>query len=368
MKFLLVPDSFKGSVSSEEFCIIAEKAIKKILPDAQVLSYPISDGGENSVECLVRILNGRFMPCKVTDSNFFIKTVRFGVTNDIAIISVASCAGLADAMIKNPRFTTTYGVGEQIKMAKTLGKKHVYLCLGGSSTNDAGAGMLCALGAKFYDENGIAFVPTGESLGKVRTMDLSEMYKNIDGMDFTALCDVTNPLLGEKGCSRIYARQKGANDADIELLEENMTKYAQLTSKILGTEHDFSGSGSAGGMGYAVKAFLKGDIQSGIGFFLDSINFSVRAKDCDYIFTGEGRFDNTSIMGKVIAGIMERTKGLLAKLVVFCGKNALGHTPPPIYKVIQVSDDSLSLEENIKNTPARLAEYVEEFVEGEATI
>lgn len=364
MRFLLVPDSFKGSISSDEFCKIAENAIKKQMPDAEVLSYPISDGGENSVECLVTILGGRLIPCNATDSNFFVKTVHFGVTYDIAIISVASCAGLADALIKNPLYTTTYGVGEQIKMAKTLGKKHIYLCLGGSSTNDGGAGMLSALGAKFLDSEGNVFIPTGANLGKINSMELSELKENIEGMKFTALCDVTNPLLGEKGCSRIYAKQKGATDKEIELLEENMIKYAEIT-KILGVDSDFPGSGSAGGMGYAVKAFLGGDIHSGISFFLDSMNFSTIAKDCDYIFTGEGRFDQTSIMGKAIAGIMSRSENLKAHLVVFCGKNALNFIPPPIYKVIQISDDNLSLAENLATTPQRLEDSVIKFLKEE---
>jgi glycerate kinase len=319
MRFLLVPDSFKGSISAKEFCDIAEKSIKNLFHDAEILSYPISDGGENSVEYLTQLLNGRLIPCKATDSNFFVKTVTFGVTDDIAIISVASSAGLADAMIKNPLYTTTFGVGEQIKMAKTLGKKHIYLCLGGSSTNDAGAGMLSALGAKFFDQAGSLFIPTGATLGNVHSYNLDELNNNIQGMKFTALCDVTNPLLGEKGCSYTYAKQKGASDKEIELLEENMKKFAKVT-ECIGVDSDFPGSGSAGGMGYAVKAFLSGKIHSGIDFFLDSMDFYAKAKDSDYIFTGEGRFDKTSIMGKAISGIMSRCKDLNAKLIVFAAK------------------------------------------------
>ncbi|HKL73380.1 MAG TPA: glycerate kinase, partial [Clostridia bacterium] len=263
-------------------------------------------------------------------------------------------------------YTTTYGIGEQIKMAKTLGKKHIYLGLGGSSTNDGGAGMLVALGAKFYDESGASFTPTGATLGKIKTMDITELQNNISGMQFTALCDVTNPLLGENGCSRVFAKQKGATDKDIETLEENMKKYAEITS-CLGVDSNFSGSGSAGGMGYAVKAFLCGDIQSGIDFFLDSIDYTNVARDCDYIFTGEGKFDHTSIMGKVIAGIMRRSKDLNAKLVVFCGKNTLDYVPSPIYKVIQISDDNLCLVENIKTAKQRLAKSVSTFLSEEKT-
>lgn len=361
MKFLLVPDSFKGSISAKEFCDIAESSIKSKFPCSDVLSYPISDGGENSVEYLTLLLGGKLIPCKATDSNFFIKTVNFGVTKDSAIISIASCAGLADAMIKNPLYTTTYGVGEQIKMAKTLGKKHIYLCLGGSSTNDAGAGMLASLGAKFFDSDGKTFIPTGATLGKVNSFNLDELKSNTQSMTFTALCDVTNPLLGDKGCSYIYAKQKGASEKDIEILEENMQKYAEVTS-ILGVDSGFSGSGSAGGIGYAVKAFLQGEIKSGIDFFLDSMDFSTLAKDSDYIFTGEGKFDNTSIMGKAIAGIMSRCKHLTSKLVVFCGKNTLDFIPDPIYKVIQISDDNLSLSENLSTVSQRLEDKVHQFL------
>ncbi|NLL56652.1 MAG: glycerate kinase [Clostridiales bacterium] len=355
MKFLLVPDSFKGSISAKEFCDIVTEPIKECYKNAEILAYPISDGGENSVEYLSGLLKGRLMPCKATDSNFILKNVTFGVTDDIAIISVASSAGLADAMIKNPLYTTTYGVGEQIKMAKTLGKMHIYLCLGGSSTNDAGAGMLSALGVKFYDQDGNSFIPTGATLGKVKTFDLEEFNKNIKGMRFTALCDVTNPLLGKNGSSYVYARQKGASDKDIEILEENMQKYAAITST-LGVDSNFSGSGSAGGMGYAIKAFLRGEIKSGIDFFLDSMDFLAKAKNANYIFTGEGRLDDTSIMGKAIGGIMERSKELKAKLVVFCGQNALTTIPNAIYKVIQISDDNIPLAQNLATALTRLKE------------
>jgi glycerate kinase len=186
-------------------------------------------------------------------------------------------------------------------------------------------------------------------------------------MKFTALCDVTNPLVGNQGCSYIYAKQKGASDKDIEILEENMQKFAKLTS-ISGVDSAFSGSGSAGGIGYAVKAFLSGEIKSGIDFFLDSMDFTTQAKDSDYIFTGEGRFDNTSIMGKAIAGIMSRSKALNSKLVVFCGKNALDFVPPPIYKVIQISDDNLSLEENLSTAKDRLKCEVMKFLSEEDII
>lgn len=364
MKFLLVPDSFKGSLSSEEFCDIAEKTIKKHIPDAQVLSYPISDGGENSVECLINLLGGKLLSCKVTDSNFFKKTVKYGVTDNSAIIAVASSAGLAETLIKNPLYTTTYGVGEQIKLAKTLGKKHIYLCLGGSSTNDGGAGMVCALGARFYDKEDNEFIPTGINLGKIARIELSQFYKNIEGLEFTALCDVKNPLLGENGCSRIYARQKGASDDDIEFLEENMAKFASVTSHLC-SDSSFEGSGSAGGMGYAVKTFLDGKIYSGIQFFLDCMNFETKANTSDYIITGEGCFDRTSIMGKVCAGVMARSSQSNAKLVIICGKNALDYMPENIYKIIETSEKNYSLEENMSRTKELLSKKLSSFLSDE---
>jgi glycerate kinase len=355
-----VPDSFKGSISSNEFCKVANDTITKCVPNAQVYSYPISDGGENSVECLVNLLQGKLIPCKATDSNFFKKQVKYGITDDSAIISVASSSGLANTLIKNPLYTTTYGIGEQIKLAKVLGRNHIYLCLGGSSTNDAGAGLLCALGAKFYNQDDKDFIPTGATLGKVTRMDLTELNQTIKGIKFTALCDVNNPLLGENGCSRVYAKQKGASDEDIVVLEENMTKFANF-SNYLGFDSDFSGSGSAGGIGYCVKAFLGGEIKSGIEFFLDSMDFETKAKDCDYIFTGEGSFDNTSIMGKVCAGIMNRCSNLKGKLVVFCGKNNLEYLPNPIYKVVEISDSQKMLQDNMDNADKLLAISIHNF-------
>ena len=363
---LILPDSFKGSIDTQTFCDIATTAIKDISSNSKVDSYAISDGGDGSLTTLNKLLGGKILQGKVTDSNFFSQMASYGVGDDFAIIEISSCAGLSKCLIRNPLYTTTFGVGEQIKLAKMLNKKNIYLCLGGSSTNDAGAGILCALGAKFYNEDIKEFVPVGNTLGQVCKMDLDEFYKNTDGINLIGLCDVNNPLLGDKGCSYIYAKQKGANDTEVQLLEENMQKWASVT-EFLGVDAQLSGNGAAGGIGYMVSAFFGGKLISGIDFVLDKINFAEIVGNYNYIITGEGQFDTTSIMGKVVGGILKRNSNKNAKVVVVCGKNKFNEDigSKGIYSVIELNDKNKNLQENMANTDKNLNEAIRSFAKRE---
>lgn len=356
MKFLVLPDSFKGSISSSDFCEIAQKTLRK-KPDDEVLSYPICDGGEGSVECLIQIFNGKTFSSKVTDGNLLKKTALYGYCADKAFISVAESSGLAKTMIKDPFVTTTCGMGEQILQAKHLGKKKIVLCLGGSSTNDGGAGLVKALGGKFYNNAGEEFLPTGGTLKEIATIDLTEFYKNIEGMEFTALCDVTNPLLGPNGCTYVYAPQKGAKTAEkLAELEENMRIFAERTS-FLGADPMTPGAGAAGGLGYCVIAFLKGKLVRGIDFILDSIDFENKAASSDVIITGEGKYDASTAYGKAVRGIQTRAERVGKKVYVFCGKNDSSDTA----FVRELNDPALTLQENMQNTAQNLKKCLDEF-------
>lgn len=361
MKFLLVPDSFKGTMNSEEFCFIVKQEVDN-LNLGETTGYPIADGGEGTVENLVNVLNGTMVGGKANDGNFFIKNATYGIVNDTAYIAVANTSGLPNTLIKDPLFTTTYGLGEQIKQAIHLGKKKIVLCLGGSSTNDCGTGMLCALGARFLDENDQEFIPSGGTLAQVKTVDLTELYKTIAGVEFIALYDVNNPLTGEKGCSKIYARQKGANDKDIEILEENMIAFAK-TVEFLGVPTDTVGAGSAGGLGYAVKAFLKGNLYRGIEWFLDVIDFDNLVLDADYILTGEGRFDETSLMGKAVGGIADRAVKAGKKITVFCGESPIKDLSMlNVDRIIRINDVNKSGSENARDTQIHFRNKLIEFL------
>ena len=356
MKFFVLPDSFKGSISSSEFCEIAKNALSK-KPDDEVLTYPICDGGEGSVECLVKIFDGKTFSSKVTDGNLLKRNAVYGYCSDKAFVSVAESSGLAKTMIKDPFVTTTYGMGEQILHAKHLGKKKIVLCLGGSSTNDGGAGLVKALGGKFFNKSGEDFLPTGGTLKEIDSVDLSDFYKNIEGMEFTALCDVTNPLLGPNGCTYVYAPQKGAKTAEkLSELEDNMRVFAEKTA-FLGADPTTPGAGAAGGLGDCVIAFLKGKLVRGIDFILDSIDFEKIAASSDVIITGEGKYDASTAYGKAVRGIQDRAERVGKKVYVFCGKN---DSADKVF-VRELNDPALSLQENMKNTAENLSKAFDAF-------
>ena len=332
MKILVAPDSFKGSLTAVKFCEICESTLKSVVPEAEIISMPLADGGEGTAECFKKAVD-----CKAAD--FYVQNslyeeidapILFLDNGKTALIEAAFANGLPQIKGReNPEETTTYGVGQLIGHAVDLGAKKIILALGGSSTNDCGLGMLAALGACFYNKDGVSFVPTGGTLCDVVDMDFSMMYPRLQGARFEAMCDVENPLCGEKGCSRVFAPQKGADPQMVERLEKGCRHIAGLFN--LMRDKDFSlekGAGAAGGLGFAVLAGLLGELKSGIDTVLDLCDFEVKLADCDLLITGEGSFDNQSLMGKTIGGLLRRIekaqadKGQTKKLpvCVFCGK------------------------------------------------
>ena len=372
MKIIVAPDSFKGSLTAEEFCRICEKTFKEILPDAEVVSMPLADGGEGTAECFKRSVN-----CKSAD--FYVQNALFEEIDapilffddgKTALIETAKVNGLP--LVKgreNPEETSTYGIGQLIGHAVDLGAKKIILALGGSCTNDCGLGMLAALGACFYNKDGVSFVPTGGTLCEVADIDLSMMYPRLVGARFEAICDVENPLCGENGCSRVFAPQKGADSKMVERLEKGCSHIAELFN--LMRDKDFSlekGAGAAGGLGFAVLAGLFGELKKGIDVVLNLYNFEKELSDCDLLITGEGSFDHQSLMGKAVGGVIDRANSTNCTsqstqsplpIYVFCGKSSVDFPLPENVKVIPISEgQSLdyainhakeNLEEKIKN-------------------
>ena len=331
MRIVIVPDSFKGSMSAKEFCDAAEYGIRKCLPDTEIIKMPIADGGEGTLDCILSVLGGNVDELSVTSAFLGEKrTVRVGFVDSgkTAIIESAEAMGLPSVgERKNPTLTTTFGVGEMIEYALGRGAKKLILTLGGSSTNDCGAGMMAALGAKFYGADGKSFVPTGGTLCKVSSCDFSAMREKLTGVEIVAMCDVNNPLCGENGCSVVYAPQKGADAEMVALLDSGCRHFADVVvncnAKKGVSAQDFSefpGAGAAGGLGFACVACMGGTLRSGIDTILDLYGFEAAAGNADYVVTGEGRFDEQSLMGKAIGGILKRTR---LPVAVFCGKNAL---------------------------------------------
>lgn len=362
MRFLVIPDSFKGSMTARTVCDTVKAAILRRDPDASVTAFPAFDGGEGSAECLAEIYGGRMISFPASNATGRRAPSTFGMKDDTAFIAVADTSGLPGAKIRNPFVTTTRGFGEQIAEAIRRGAKHVVIGLGGSSTNDGGAGAAVALGAVFRDEAGNTFLPTGGTLGKIASVDVTELKKRIAGVRFTALCDVTNPLTGENGCSFVYAKQKGARSRKKRAeLDGYMQHYAEVTS-FLGVSPDLPGSGAAGGLGYFVRAFLSGESVSGADFFLDAIRFDERINDVDFVVCGEGKFDATSGQGKICGKIISRAAKYGKPVVVFCG--ATEKAPAPAGTVIRtINDDSLSLEENFARSRENLLRAVNAWLD-----
>lgn len=351
MRFLIAPDGFKGGMSSSEFCSAAKYSLEK--RGYETYCLPLTDGGDGFVSTFTDILGGDTLVCRVTDPNFFIKNARYGVKGDTAIIGAAECCGLAKTMIKNPLYATSYGLGEAVDLAKKLNKKKIVIGLGGSATNDGGAGVVCALGGRFFDKNGEEFTPVGNTLKDIERIDLTDFDEKIAGMEFTVLADVKNPLLGKDGCSYRYAMQKGAKEEELAELEENMKHFAEKTA-FLNVSPDFPGAGAAGGLGYCFKAFFKAEIVSGAEYALDESGFDEKLSRCDAVITGEGKFDDTSFEGKICSAVIDRAKRAGKKVYVMCGLNATDRRD-----VIEINDRQASLADNIRHSAENLQKVLE---------
>ncbi len=310
-KFILIPDSFKGQVTAGQFCNISSDVLKRHFPNSQIVSLPLADGGEGTTDCFLQMEG--YHKVTTTAMNAFMeeKTVYYAVKDDVAVMEMAMCASLPSAKGReNPATTTTYGVGQLIRHAVENGAKKVILGLGGSCTNDAGAGMAAALGVKFYDENHNEFIPTGDTLNKIVLYNTKIAEELLSNVELIAMCDIDNPLYGKNGAAYIFAPQKGADADMVADLDGKLQYIAQLSQKQTGRDfYSLKGAGAAGGMGFGVCAFLGGNLRPGVDLILDTIDFENQIKDADFIFTGEGRLDNQSMSGKAVIGIARRAKG-----------------------------------------------------------
>ena len=290
MKFVLIPDSFKGTLSSEQICEIAKEKVEKHFPGAETACVPVADGGEGSVDAFITALGGSKVTVKVKNPYFEDMDSYYGLINEgkTAVIEMASCAGLPLVEDrKDPRKTTTYGVGQLILAAAEIGVEKIIVGLGGSSTNDGGCGAAAAVGVKFYDKDGKEFVPTGG----------------------TTMCDIDNPMYGPTGASHIFGPQKGADEAMVLELDEGIKNLSRAITEAIGKDiSEVPGTGAAGAMGAGMIAFFGSRLQMGIQTVLDTVKFDEMISDADYIITGEGKLDSQSLRGKVVIGIAERAK------------------------------------------------------------
>lgn len=322
-KIILIPDSFKGTMSSRTICEIMARAIKIRSPRTKTVLIPIADGGEGSVDAFLHACGGKKMRTKVTGPRFNIIPSFYGILNDkkTAIIETASAAGFSLVQDDpNPEATTTYGCGELMLHAIEQGCKKIIVGLGGSATNDAGCGMASALGIRFIDKSGKRFIPVGKTLCNIYRIDASHINPAVKKAKIVTMCDVDNPLFGKRGAAFVFAAQKGADGKMILRLDKGLKHLACKVKTQLGKNSaQLRGAGAAGGMGYAMNVFLHSSLQSGIETVLETIGFDALLKDADFVFSGEGKIDEQSLHGKVIAGIAKRTKKAHVPFIAIVG-------------------------------------------------
>ena len=327
-KILLVPDSFKGTLSSRQVCQVMAGQLRRFFPQAQVKSIPVADGGEGSVEAFLAAAGGERRTRTVPGPFGEPVEAFYGVLGDgrTAVIEMAACAGLPLAEGRlNPERATTYGVGELLLAAKEAGCSKAILGLGGSCTNDGGVGAAAALGAKFTRADGTAFVPTGGTLGEIAALDVSPVAQALQGMELTAMCDIDTPLYGEAGAAAVFAPQKGADAAMVARLDAGLRHLGQVSARCLG--RDFShlpGAGAAGGLGFGMAAFCGAQLRMGIDAVLDAVGFDSLLPGTDVVFTGEGKIDSQSARGKVVSGVAARCRKAGVPVVAVVGQIGQG--------------------------------------------
>lgn len=300
-------DSFKGSLSSYDVACAAEQGILSVLPHCKVKKISIADGGEGTAQALISTLQGEWREVRVHDPLMRPIMARYGVVDEgrTAIIEMASASGLTllSTEERNPLLTTTYGTGEMIADAVRRGARHLLIGIGGSATNDAGMGMLEALGYRFYDCKGHLVAGCGARLERVAQIDASGAMPELKECLLEVACDVKNPLYGPQGAAHIYAPQKGASPEVVERLDEGLKNFASVVNP---TAAHSEGAGAAGGLGYALQAVLGARLRAGIEMVLDAIHFDQIISGSDLVITGEGRIDYQTVMGKAPSGVLQR--------------------------------------------------------------
>lgn len=357
LKVIIAVDSFKGSATSKEVEDYIESGILKYKKDnISIKKIPIADGGEGTVEAIVKATSGEYKYLEVKGPLGDTVKAKFGIIkNNIAVMEMAESSGinLVPRENLNPYKATTYGVGQILKQILDMGIKEIYIGIGGSATNDGGAGMLAALGAKFYDSqnNEIGYTPI--ELSRLSRIDLTNFDSRVTKTKITILSDVRNILCGENGASYIYGPQKGASKEDIVNLDCILNNYGNIIDEYLGEKNSIKpGSGAAGGLGYALLSVCKAEFNEGIIKIMELIELEENLKDADLVITGEGRIDNQSVNGKAPVGIALTAKKYNIPVIAIVGSSDKNLTD--IYKngidlVLDIINEPMSLDKAIKN-------------------
>ncbi|RJP28280.1 MAG: glycerate kinase [Actinobacteria bacterium] len=308
MRIIIAPDKFKGSLGSREAAEAMARGFSAGWPSAELISCPLADGGEGTLEVLVQATGGRTVECDVTGPLGESRRASLGILGDgrTAMVEMAAASGLVlvPPDRRDPRYTTTAGTGDLIRAALDMGMRRIIVGIGGSATNDGGTGMASALGVRFLDDYGEDLSPGAVYLNNLQSMDMRGLDPRIVQSRIMVASDVTNPLLGESGASRIYGPQKGASEYDVELLESGLARLAEVVSTTLvpGLE-DEPGAGAAGGLGFGLMAILGAEIRPGVEVVMEAVGFEGKLSGCGLAVTGEGRLDAQTAYGKTVTGV-----------------------------------------------------------------
>lgn len=323
MKVVVALDSFKESMSAYEASLAVKEGIHQKDASIETILCPLADGGEGTLETLVRAMNGFVEYYDVHGPLMNMIKAPVGYVNDIAIIECAKVCGLEllSESQKNPYHTSTYGLGELMIHAMNHHVSRLMICLGGSATNDGGIGMLQALGVHFYNRKQNDVEPTMVGLKDIQEIDISHMYSSLKDVSIIGVCDVENPLCGVNGATYVYGPQKGVLLEEREMIDQSMLHYAKLTDQLLQYEYrNQKGTGAAGGLGYALKAYLNAELKKGFDVVSETIDLESQIKDCDIVIVGEGKIDQQTQYGKTPYGVLKIAQKYHKDVYAFAGK------------------------------------------------
>lgn len=356
MNYLIATDSFKGSLTSMEAATCMQEGIRRVFPDASVRTMPAADGGEGTVESVLAGLPGRAVSVTVQDPLGRPVDAAFAILDTgEAVIEMAQASGLLLVEPKDRDVLTasTYGTGQLIKEALDMGCRKIYIGIGGSATNDAGAGMAQALGARLLDGDGQELPPGGAALRNLDRLDCEHLDPRLPEADILVMCDVDNPLCGPDGASFVYGPQKGATPDMILELDASLLHFADIVEQSLSIRaRDIPGAGAAGGLGMGLVCFAGARLVRGIDAVLDLADFDDKVRDVDVVLTGEGKLDPQSMRGKVVFGVLERCEKRGVPVIAICGRvtdsgrQAFGNR---FHAIAAAADESVPLELAMKN-------------------
>ena len=368
MKIVIAPQAFKGSLSALNVANAVQKGVRRIFPDAQILACPVADGGDGTLETLVESSGGKIMETNVADPTGKPIVAQWGAMGDenTAVIEMARTSGLALLTLeeRDPLNATTYGLGEIIVSALNKGFRKFIVGIGGSATNDAGAGMAQALGIRLMDREGRNLVFGGAALQNLSVIDTSSIDQRVLESNFQIACDVNNPLTGPEGASAVYGPQKGATEENVRQLDSALGVFAEVAKRDLGKDiSNLEGAGAAGGLGAGMIAFVEGHLRAGVDIVLDTVNLAEKLESADLVITGEGSIDFQTVYNKAPIGVarMAKARGIpTIGISGMLGKNYQIVHNHGIDAALSIANGPISLEESLQNAPSLISEAVEE--------